>query len=157
MNAPAPAVPTAPVAQAVAPGGMAVAGQQLYRGAIQGQQQQGIIQQQQAQIAQQQNIINQQQMQAQMAPARTVVVQQPRPVMMGGGYVRPGYGMGMGGGVGVGGAMMAGAMMGAMMDDGGYRHHRGGYGRGWGDGGDIARSTFCEQSTFRAIVVGSST
>ena len=69
-------------------------------------------------------------MQAQMVQPRTVVVQQPQPMMMGGGYVRPGYGTGMG----VGGAMMAGAMMGAMMDDGygGYRHHR-----GWGDGGDI--------------------
>ena len=46
---------------------------------------------------------------------RTVVVQQPQPVMMGGGMVRPygGYGYGRAG-MGVGGAMMAGAMMGAM-------------------------------------------
>ena len=64
-----------------------------------------------------QQIINQQQMQVQMANTqpRTVVVQQPQPVMMGGGMVRPygGYGYGRAG-MGVGGAMMAGAMMGAM-------------------------------------------
>lgn len=59
-------------------------------------------------------MINQQQMQTQMVQPRTVVMQQPQPVMMGGmrgGMMAPRYGGGYGGGMGMGagGAMMAGA------------------------------------------------